>query len=532
MGLEKFTAALDLLKGFSVNLYVGEEVYKGKLLGVEEDHVVLETDQKFIFYYRIDKIQAITKNTRDFKVLNTKTPFQKTQSLIALLNSFQHTWVTILSIHKQRFCGVLTEVDSDFVTLINGEERILLKLDYVSNILKGFIKEEKKAKENKEAAEGQNKTENKQEQSKEKAAAKKDNSNQKSDNKAVAAKSETHSEKKENAERQEQPVAVQDHSVWSKPFKLESPVACMDEDESHSSSASSGNVEKKQEVVACMDEDESHSSSSSSGNMETKQVVVACMDEDESHSSSGNVESKPEEKPAPVLLKAVVKKNSDNQNDNKSKNQEKTKQVVSQKVTAKEKNEQKAKQVVSQKGTAKEKNEQKAKQVVSQKGTAKEKNEQKAKQVVSQKGTAKEKNEQKAKQVAKSDTTAAKTKEKTKSEAVSPNKKEMKTTETAPAILKDKITAETAQSPAATTKSEKGQKEKRFIWNAFEQEKKTSRFAGEGAVGSNVKPSPFEGEIVSGSMVKSLPFAEMASGSGKNSYSFAEPAKIKRFRVY
>ncbi|WP_423802294.1 hypothetical protein [Neobacillus sp. SAB-20_R2A] len=447
MGLEKFTAALDLLKGYYVNLFVGEEVYKGKLLGVEEDHVVLETDQKFIFYYRIDKIQAITKNTKDFKVLNSKTPFQKTQSLIALLNSFQHTWVTILSIHKQRFSGVLSEVDSDFVTLINGEERILLKLDYVSNILKGFIKEETKAKEKKEAAEGQNKTENKQEQSKEKAAAKKDNSNQKTEKNAEAAKSDSHSEKNIKAEIKENDdkhqAAAQEHTGWSKPFKLETPVASIEEEESHSSS---GNEESKQE--------------------------------EESHSSSGNEESKQKEKTAPVLLKAVVKKNSDNQNDNKTKNQERTKQVVSQK------------------------------------------------------GTAKEKNEQKSKQVAKSDTTAAKTKEKTRSDAVSPNKKEMKTTGTAPAKSKDKIAAETAQSPSATTKFEKGQKEKRFIWNAFEQEKKSSRFAGEGAGGSNVNPSPFEGESVSGSMVKSLPFAEMASGSSKNSYSFAEPAKIKRFRVY
>lgn len=432
MGLEKFTAALDLLKGYYVNLFVGEEVYKGKLLGVEEDHVVLETDQKFIFYYRIDKIQAITKNTKDFKVLNSKTPFQKTQSLIALLNSFQHTWVTILSIHKQRFSGVLSEVDSDFVTLINGEERILLKLEYVSNILKGFIKEETKAKEKKEEAEGQNKTENKQEQSKEKAAAKKDNSNQKTEKNAEAAKSDSHSEKNVKAEIKENDdkhqAAAQEHTGWSKPFKLETP--------------------------------------------------VASIEEEESHSSSGNEESTQEEKTAPVLLKAVVKKNSDNQNDNKTKNQEKTKQVVSQK------------------------------------------------------GTAKEKNEQKSKQVAKSDTTAAKTKEKTRSDAVSPNKKEMKTTGTAPAKSKDKIAAETAQSPTANTKFEKGQKEKRFIWNAFEQEKKSSRFAGEGAGGSNVNPSPFEGESVAGSMVKSLPFAEMSSGSSKNSYSFAEPAKIKRFRVY
>jgi len=142
MGLDKFSAALDLLKGFEVNLFVGEDVFKGKLIGVEADHVVLETEDKYIFYYNIEKIQAITKNTRSFKPDKTTAKFQKTQSLKDLLQSFQHTWVTILTINKQRFTGVLSEIDTDFATLINGEERILIKLTHVSNILKGFIKEE------------------------------------------------------------------------------------------------------------------------------------------------------------------------------------------------------------------------------------------------------------------------------------------------------------------------------------------------------------------------------------------------------
>ncbi|MBT2725175.1 MULTISPECIES: hypothetical protein [unclassified Bacillus (in: firmicutes)] len=142
MGIDKFSAALDLLKGFSVNLYVGEDVFKGKLIGVEADHVVLETENKYIFYYNIDKIQAITKNTREFQPEKTTAKFLKTQSLTDLLLSFQHTWVTILTINKQRFTGVLSEIDTDFATLINGDERILIKLTHVSNILKGVIKEE------------------------------------------------------------------------------------------------------------------------------------------------------------------------------------------------------------------------------------------------------------------------------------------------------------------------------------------------------------------------------------------------------
>lgn len=142
MGLDKFSAALDLLKGFHVNLFVGEDVFKGKLIGVETDHVVLETNDKYIFYYNIDKIQAVTKNTKQFQPEKSTVHFQKTQSLKELLHTFQNSWVTILSLNKQKFGGVLSEIDEDFATLINGEERILIKLTHIANILKGFIKEE------------------------------------------------------------------------------------------------------------------------------------------------------------------------------------------------------------------------------------------------------------------------------------------------------------------------------------------------------------------------------------------------------
>jgi len=162
MGLEKFSAALDLLKGFQVNLYVGEDIFKGKLIGVETDHVVLETEKKYIFYYNIDKIQAITKNTKQFQPEKATVEFQKTQSLLELLHSFQYSWVTILSINKQSFYGVLSEIDEDFVTLINGEERILIKVTHISNILKGFIKEKLMKKEQKKTeSKNENKNQNK-----------------------------------------------------------------------------------------------------------------------------------------------------------------------------------------------------------------------------------------------------------------------------------------------------------------------------------------------------------------------------------
>jgi hypothetical protein len=134
---------VDLLKGYNVNLYVGEEIIKGKLMGVESDHIILEDEKAYVYYYSIDKIHAITKNTKQFKGEEITTEFMKTQSLAELLNSLKNSWVSILCLNKQSFDGVLGFVDDDFVTLINGENRILIKISHISNILKGYRKEEK-----------------------------------------------------------------------------------------------------------------------------------------------------------------------------------------------------------------------------------------------------------------------------------------------------------------------------------------------------------------------------------------------------
>lgn len=147
MGSDNFSSTVDLLKGYNVNLFVGEEIIKGKLMGVETDHIILEDENAYVYYYSIDKIHAITKNTKQYKGEEITTEFVKTQSLADLLNSLKNSWVSILCLNKQSFDGVLGFVDADFVTLINGENRILIKISHISNILKGYRKEEKEEKQ-------------------------------------------------------------------------------------------------------------------------------------------------------------------------------------------------------------------------------------------------------------------------------------------------------------------------------------------------------------------------------------------------
>ncbi|MFJ7726257.1 hypothetical protein ACIQXV_08835 [Neobacillus sp. NPDC097160] len=244
MGLDKFSSALDLLKGFDVNLYVGEDIFKGKLIGVEADHVVLETENKYIFYYNIDKIQAITKNTKLFQPENTTANFQQTQSLTELLQTFQHSWVTILSINKQRFSGVLSEIGTDFATLISGEERILIKLTHVSNILKGFIKEEVKPKAAKEKAQNDKEAKNNKNDEKGEVTATSQTAEIKTETKTMQTSKavSTTSEKKvkasirsEKTEMQQEVVLAAEivepnnTMVWSHPIKIEEPVTQMEE---------------------------------------------------------------------------------------------------------------------------------------------------------------------------------------------------------------------------------------------------------------------------------------------------------------
>lgn len=228
MGLDKFSAALDLLKGFNVNLYVGENVYKGKLIGVEKDHVVLETEKKYIFYYNIEKIQAITKNTKQFQPDISSVNFQKTQSLKELLHSFQNTWVTILAFNKQKFTGVLSEIDEDFVTLINGEERILIKVEHVSNILKGVLKEEdskqEDEKESKNSSDKSNNSDDNKKEDEDKDCHSSQETEEKSKQKTKSSSNKGSEKKAKAAEKKLVEVETEEKMVWSQPIKGETVV--------------------------------------------------------------------------------------------------------------------------------------------------------------------------------------------------------------------------------------------------------------------------------------------------------------------
>ncbi|NRD79530.1 DUF2642 domain-containing protein [Bacillus sp. BRMEA1] len=160
MSVDQFKSTLNSLIGFNVSLYVGEQVYKGKLISVEPDHVIIENENNYIFYYNISQIQAITKNTKQFQGEEITSEYLKTQSLKQVLDSLTNSWVTIFCTSKQKFSGILSKVGADFITLINGADGILIQNSNIANVIKGEMKEQ----ENSETKEENNQSEAKNEQ--------------------------------------------------------------------------------------------------------------------------------------------------------------------------------------------------------------------------------------------------------------------------------------------------------------------------------------------------------------------------------
>ncbi|MEH7255627.1 hypothetical protein V7111_26310 [Neobacillus niacini] len=251
MGSDNFSSTVDLLKGYDVNLYVGEEIIKGKLMGVETDHIIVEDENKYVYYYSIDKIQAITKNTKQYKGEEITTEFMKTQSLEDLLSSLKNSWVSILCLNKQSFSGVLGFVDSDFVTLINGEDRIIIKISHISNILKGYRKEENEQKNENES--DATVSENKQETA---------------DDKYVETQVSMKSTKQEKATPQREAVVNKvetdvvaapkalvnpqenEKKIWAEPIKTSIPVAKVTNEIKNEEMKQSAHIESKQQNVS------------------------------------------------------------------------------------------------------------------------------------------------------------------------------------------------------------------------------------------------------------------------------------------
>ncbi|WP_026567280.1 hypothetical protein [Bacillus sp. UNC41MFS5] len=135
----------------------------GKLMDVNDDHLVLLTEDDGVVYYCTHHIKSVTENAKDQLEFDIEIPegfeYKQAENFQGMLHSLMYQWVKINRGGPEKLEGVLGEVNKDYVSLINKEEIVRLSMFHIRNISYG-LKIEKPEEEEAEA-QGNGKSENK-----------------------------------------------------------------------------------------------------------------------------------------------------------------------------------------------------------------------------------------------------------------------------------------------------------------------------------------------------------------------------------
>ena len=133
----------------------GPESRIGKLLDVNDDFLVVLTEDDGVVYYLTHHIKSVTENAKEQLEFNIEVPegfdYKKAEHFQGLLDALKFQWVKINRGGPEKLEGVLSDVNKDFVSLINKEEIVRLSMFHIRNISYGLKIE--KAKD--EKSEGQ-----------------------------------------------------------------------------------------------------------------------------------------------------------------------------------------------------------------------------------------------------------------------------------------------------------------------------------------------------------------------------------------
>ncbi|MCM3116396.1 hypothetical protein M3610_13915 [Neobacillus sp. MER 74] len=114
----------------------------GKLMDVYDDHLVLLTEDDGVVYYCTHHIKSVTENAKDQLEFDIEVPeefeFKKADNFQGMLSSLMYQWVKINRGGPEKLEGVLGEVATDYVSLINKEEIVRLSMFHIRNISYGL----------------------------------------------------------------------------------------------------------------------------------------------------------------------------------------------------------------------------------------------------------------------------------------------------------------------------------------------------------------------------------------------------------
>ena len=119
----------------------GPESRIGKLMDASDDHIAVLTEDEGVVYYNTKHIKSLTDNLKGEMKFNIEVPmdfeFKKAANFQDLLESLKLKWVKINRGGPEKLEGIITEVNKDFVFLINNQEIVQLSMFHIKNISYG-----------------------------------------------------------------------------------------------------------------------------------------------------------------------------------------------------------------------------------------------------------------------------------------------------------------------------------------------------------------------------------------------------------
>lgn len=131
---------LDGLVGESVRVNRGgPESQKGTVVAVYSDYFVLLSEKGTFYYYQLQHLKSITRNTKDIAEDVGELPvFLEGEDFQSLLQNLQYRWVKINRGGPEKIEGILQDVSSEYVTLIVKEEVIKIAHFHVKSVNYGL----------------------------------------------------------------------------------------------------------------------------------------------------------------------------------------------------------------------------------------------------------------------------------------------------------------------------------------------------------------------------------------------------------
>lgn len=134
-----FSDTLKSLVGYSIGIFSSDgTLVKGSLIDVKKDYLILQNKKGESFYYHLNQIKSISKNTKDLKTKSVNDDYLQAEKLYGILEHCKHRWVTINCHNDQLVTGYLSGVFEDHIILISSEEKIIMQTSHISNIFPGF----------------------------------------------------------------------------------------------------------------------------------------------------------------------------------------------------------------------------------------------------------------------------------------------------------------------------------------------------------------------------------------------------------